>query len=298
MAEMMTTREVAAYLRIKERKVYDLVRERRIPCSRVTGKWLFPRALIDLWVLKQSEGPVAGPPPAPAIVAGSHDPLLDYALRESGSALALLPGGSLDGLARLARREVMVAALHVLDEDSGEYNLPMVRSALDGRDIVAIEWARRRQGLILPAGNPSGIEGLTGLVGAGPAGAGIRVVPRQQGAGSQILFGVLLARAGIDGADLEWIAPPARNETDVGLAIQEDRADAGLGLEAVAAQFRLAFVPLHEERLDLVLSRRDFFEPAFQDLLAFTRTPAFRDRAATMGGYDISAVGTVRYNAP
>jgi excisionase family DNA binding protein len=293
MPEMMTTREVAAYLRIKERKVYDLVRERRIPCSRVTGKWLFPRALIDLWVLKQSEGPVSGPPPAPAIVAGSHDPLLDYALRESGSALALLPGGSLDGLARLARREVMVAALHVLDEDSGEYNVPMVRSALDGRDIVAIEWARRRQGLILPAGNPSGIEGLASLVGAG-----IRVVPRQEGAGSQILFGVLLARAGIDAADLECIAPPARSETDVGLAIQEGRADAGLGLEAVAGQFRLAFIPLHEERLDLVLSRRDFFEPAFQDLLAFTRTPAFRDRAATMGGYDIGAVGTVRYNAP
>jgi excisionase family DNA binding protein len=293
MPEMMTTREVAAYLRIKERKVYDLVRERRIPCSRVTGKWLFPKALIDLWVLKQSEGPVAGAPAVPAIVAGSHDPLLDYALRESGSALALLPGGSLDGLARLARREVMVAALHVLDEESGEYNVPMVRAALDGRDIVAIEWARRQQGLILQAGDPKGIESLAGI-----AGAGIRVVPRQEGAGSQILFGLLLARAGIDAADLDWVAPPARTETDVGLALQEDRADAGLGLEAVAAQFKLAFVALHEERLDLVLSRRDYFEPAFQSLLAFARTPAFRDRATAMGGYNVGGVGTVRYNAP
>ncbi|MEE8623067.1 MAG: helix-turn-helix domain-containing protein, partial [Alphaproteobacteria bacterium] len=86
MAEMMTTREVADYLRIKQRKVYDLVSEREIPCTRVTGKWLFPKHLIDLWVLQATEGalprPRAAPPP---IIAGSQDPLLDWALQESDS---------------------------------------------------------------------------------------------------------------------------------------------------------------------------------------------------------------------
>jgi putative molybdopterin biosynthesis protein len=293
MPEMMTTREVAEYLRIKERKIYDLVRERRIPCARVTGKWLFPKALIDLWVLQGSEGPVSADIPPPSVVAGSHDPLLEFALRESGSPLALLPGGSLDGLARLARREVMVAALHVLDEETGEYNVPMVRAALEGRNIVAIEWARRRQGLILPAGNPKRIAAIPDL-----AAKGVRVVPRQEGAGSQILLELLMARSGVDPSAVGWVAPPARTETDVGLAVQEERADVGLGLEAAAAQFKLDFVPLQEERMDLILARRDYFEPTFQDLLAFTRREEFRKRAATMGGYDIGGLGTVRYNAP
>ena len=77
MRDMMTTREVAEYLRIKQRKVYDLVKARRIPCTRVTGKWLFPRALIDAWVSHGAAalGPAAAAPPP--VVAGSHDPLLE-----------------------------------------------------------------------------------------------------------------------------------------------------------------------------------------------------------------------------
>ncbi|MEE9318599.1 MAG: helix-turn-helix domain-containing protein, partial [Rhodospirillales bacterium] len=87
---MMTTREVAEYLRIKERKVYDLVRGKRIPCTRVTGKLLFPKNLIDQWVAEGTEFPgmAAAMKPAPAIVAGSHDPLLDWSLRESACQLA------------------------------------------------------------------------------------------------------------------------------------------------------------------------------------------------------------------
>ena len=82
----MTTREVAEYLRIKERKVYDLVRDKRIPCTRVTGKWLFPKHLIDHWLATGTEFPdrAAALEPTPAVCAGSHDPLLEWCLRESG----------------------------------------------------------------------------------------------------------------------------------------------------------------------------------------------------------------------
>src|ERR671925_2437787 len=99
---LLTTREVADYLRIKERKVYDLVRERRIPCIRVTGKWLFPKALIELWVIQNSEGGVQVTPAVdrPPVVAGSHDPLLEWAVRESECDLAVMFYGSLDGLKR------------------------------------------------------------------------------------------------------------------------------------------------------------------------------------------------------
>ncbi|MBI3452610.1 MAG: helix-turn-helix transcriptional regulator [Rhodospirillales bacterium] len=290
----MNTREVADYLRIKERKVYDLVRAKKIPCSRVTGKWLFPRQLIDLWVAQNTEYAETGADvrPSALVVAGSHDPLLDWAVRESRCGLALLPGGSLDGVERLARREAMVGAIHVLDSDSGEYNLPLIRQSLCGQNVVAVEWAQREQGLVVAGGNPRGLDSLRAL-----RDKKARVVLRQHEAGSQMLLIHLLSEAGVKLADLEVIAPPAMNETDLAQAVADGKADAGLAVRAVARQFRLDFVPLHRERFDLVLRRRDYFEPPAQKLLAFARQPAFVARAAELGGYDIGNLGRVVYNA-
>jgi excisionase family DNA binding protein len=115
MGDMMNTREVAAYLRIKERKVYDLVKTGKIPCTRVTGKWLFPKTVIDLWVIQNlsHKGDPAVVPAPPPIIAGSHDPLLDWAVRESGSGLALMFGGSLDGLRRFAAGDAIKSLMTV-----------------------------------------------------------------------------------------------------------------------------------------------------------------------------------------
>src|SRR3546814_883337 len=103
----LTTREVAALLRVKERKVYDLAAAGDIPCRRVTGKLLFPRAEIEAWLARGGVGAAGRALPA-NIVAGSHDPLLDWAIRESGSGLAAYFDGSLDGLARMARGEAAI----------------------------------------------------------------------------------------------------------------------------------------------------------------------------------------------
>jgi excisionase family DNA binding protein len=291
----MTTREVADYLRIKERKVYDLVRRRRIPCSRVTGKWLFPRQLVDLWVAQHVE---YAPDrrlarPAPPVVAGSHDPPLAWAIRESDSGLALLGGGSLDGLERLARGEAAVAGLHLLDPETGEYNLAAVQRALPGLDVAVIEWAWRDQGLVLAAGNPRGVRRFQDI-----GGKRLSVVRRQAAAGSEHLFRHLLAEAGLTEEDLNVVARPALTESDLALAVAEGKADAGLAVAAVARQYRLDFLPLTRERYDLALHRRDYFEPPMQKLLTFAHGRDLRERAAEMGGYDVSGLGTVRYNGP
>lgn len=302
--ELMTTREVAEYLRIKERRVYELVRRQEIPCTRVTGKWLFPRALIDLWLARNAEGEAA--PRVPPVVAGSHDPLLDWAIRESGCGLALLPGGSLDGIRRFAAGEAMVAGLHLFDPESGEFNLPAVRGGLvsggdgdagldriAGHGIVLLEWAWRQQGLVVAAGNPLGIERLADL-----KRTGARILQRQREAGSHLLLAALLAREGIALGNLTLASETARSESDLGLAILEGRADAGLAVKAVARSLKLGFVPLMRERYDLLLRRRDYFEPPIQTLFAFVRGEAFRKRALEMGGYDVSGLGKVRYNGP
>jgi excisionase family DNA binding protein len=294
--EFMTTREVADYLRIKERRVYELVRQRAIPCTRVTGKWLFPRALVDLWLAEHVDGePAARPPP---VVAGSQDPLLDWAVKESGCGLALLAGGSLDGIRRFADGEAVMAGMHLLDAESGEFNVPSLRASLRGpgmarQGLVLIEWAWRQQGLVVAAGNPRGIARLSDL-----RDKSLTVVRRQAEAGSHLLLAHLLEREGLDAGDLRFGGDTARSETDLGLAILEGRAEAGLAVAAVAGTLKLGFVPLIRERYDLLLRRRDYFEPPLQCLFAFARGAAFARRAEEMGGYDVSGLGTVRDNGP
>jgi putative molybdopterin biosynthesis protein len=293
--ELMTTREVADYLRVKERTVYDLVRERRIPCIRVTGKWLFPKALIELWVIQNSEGGarLKSAVDRPPVVAGSHDPLLEWAVRESECDLAIMFNGSLDGLNRFAQGHARCCGLHLFDPDSGDYNRAVVARTLVGLEAVLIEWAWREQGLIVAAGNPHRIRDLSGL-----RKARLRLVERQEGAGSRLLFNYLLQAHGIDAADLQFTVPPARSETEVGLAIQDGKADVGFGIAAVARQCRLDFVPLQRERYDIAIGRRDYFESSFQQLLSFARTAQFVEKAAELKGYDISGLGRVTYNSP
>lgn len=298
MPDLMSTKEVAEYLRIKERKVYELVRDGGIPCTRVTGKYLFPRDLIDLWLAKSTDFPGGLPVPqnsasAPRVVAGSHDPLLEWALRESRCGFALMPGGSLDGFKRLCAGEAQVCGIHVLDDASGAYNVPLLKSAPAGLDMVAIEWAWRQQGLVVAAGNPHGLRNVRDL-----AKRPVKVVERQPESGSQILLGHLLRENKLSPDTLSRLDEPALSESDLALAIAEGKADAGVAIEAVARQHGLDFVPLARERYDLVLRRREYFEPPFQALLDFARSARFRTRAAEMGGYETAGLGAVSYNSP
>jgi excisionase family DNA binding protein len=291
-AEMMDTREVAAYLRLKERRIYDLVRQRAIPHVRATGKLLFPRAQIDAWLATKGDAPGRTAPLRPPIVAGSHDPLLEWAARESRCGLALLADGSRAGIDALARGGATAAAMHWLDEASGEYNVPLVREALAGADLVVLEWAQRTQGFLLPEGNPHRIGTIADL-----RRRRLRIAKRQPESGSHRLFLHLLDRAGIRAESLDWVSRTAHAETELAAIVRDGHADIGVGIEAAARAIGLAFIPLARERLDLVTFRRDAFEPPLQKLLAWARTPEFAAQAATLGGYDVANTGRVVFNA-
>ena len=291
MAEFLTTKEVAALLRIKERTVYDLVKEGSIPVSRVTGKLLFPRELVELWVRRnaQSAGGIETVIQPPPVLAGSHDPLLDWAIRESGCGIATFFDGSLDGLERVGEGRVLACGMHVYEPEHKDWNIGHVSRLMHGMPVVVIEWAVRSQGLILAPGNPKSILGVSDF-------QGMKFIPRQKQAGSFVLLSHLLAEKGIDPVGLNMVDPPARSELDVALAVAEGKADVGLGIEAMARQQRLEFIQLFQERYDIVLWRRDFFEPPLQALFHFTKSAGFRRRAEEMGGYEISGMGTVRLN--
>jgi excisionase family DNA binding protein len=291
MPDLLTTDEAAVYLRLSERKLYELVANGAVPCTKVTGKWLFPRAALDRWLVAGLVLPALAQAPAPPIVGGSHDPLLEWALRESGSGLASLPEGSEAGLRRLARGEITAAAIHVhrLDGDDEAANLDAVADAPGLHDVVVIACARREQGLVLAPGNPLQVSDIAGV-----AALRARLALRPQGAGAQLLLLALLARAGLAFDALELVKPACPTGADIAQAVRSGRADCGIATRAVAQAAGLDFVPLTWERFDLALHQRDYFRPGLQALFKFVRTAAFRERAAELAGYDVSEAGDVR----
>ncbi len=281
----LTTREVADLLRVKERKVYDLAAAGEIPHRRITGKLLFPAAEISAWIEGSGTAPA---PERPAVLTGSHDPLLDWAVRESGSELATLWNGSRDGLEVFAAGRAALSGLH-LPEDTG-WNVQSVAAA-GLRDCVLIGWAVRTRGLLLAPGLAGQAAQLSDL-------RGRRLVRRQPGAGAAALMQRLLAEAGLDDAAFAPVPGLARTETDAAAMVSSGEADAALGIAAMARQFHLGFLPLTEERFDLLIDRRSHFTEPVQRLLAFARSPALAARAGAMGGYDMTGLGTVRWLSP
>ncbi len=291
MPDVLTLKEAAAWLRLSERSLYELARMRRVPAAQIGGKWLFPRARLEAWLAAQAEaGEGTARLDPPPILAGSHDPLLDWAVRQSGCGLALRGGGSLDGLAQVAEGAALACAVHLLDPDSGAFNEPAARRMLAGRPAVGIGWAWREQGLIVPPGNPLALTRVEDL-----ARPGLRVAGRQPRAGSHVLLTHLLSEAGLRLDAVAFLPEPALSEDEVAAAVAEGRAEAGFGIRAEAASRGLGFVPLVRERFDLVMLRRDYFGAPMQALLGFARGSAFAARAARMGGYEAAGVGAVAF---
>jgi putative molybdopterin biosynthesis protein len=292
MLELLTTDEAAEYLRLSERKLYELVANREVPCSKVTGRWLFPRTALDRWVSAGLIAPVAlTQVAAPPIVGGSHDPLLEWALRESHCGLANLPEGSEEGLRRLTRGEVMVAAIHLhrLDGDDETANPDAVAGASGLHDAVVIGFVRREQGIVVAPGNPLGLGDMASI-----ATSRARLAQRPAGAGAQLLLLALLARAGVAPDDLKVAKPPFPTGPDIAQAIRAGRVDCGIATRSVAKAAGLDFVSLTWERFDLVMRQRNYFMKGPQALFEFVRQQGFRERAAELGGYDVSEAGAVR----
>src|SRR5258708_6089287 len=260
--EFLTTSEAAAYVRLGERKLYELVTSGAIPCSKVAGKWLFPRHELDLWVLSglaRPAGMIAADPPP--IVGGSQDDLLEWTLRESGSGLASLTEGTARGVERLQRGEVIAAAVHfhsdaISSDSADEANIATVRAMPGLHDAVLIAFARREQGLLVAPGNPKHLLGLANILATGA-----QMAVRQPGAGARMLLDVLLTRAGPGPKDLRRLDPPCLTGPDLAAAIRSGRADCGIATRAAAKSAGLDFVPLLWENFDLLMRQRGHFPP-------------------------------------
>jgi len=226
--------------------------------------------------------------------AGSHDLALETLLAQARRAdpeWRLTPSyvGSLDGLLALLHDEAILAGAHILDEETGEYNLPILRRLFYGRRLAAVTLAERLQGLIVAPGNPLGLDGVAGL-----AQPGLRFVNRQPGSGTRTLLDLHLRSAGCSPLEIAGYDVVVDTHLAVAEAVRAGEADVGLGLYAAARATGLGFVPVALERYDLVMNLADLDRPPLAQLVALLRSPTFAATVAGLGGYETTNTGGLR----
>jgi putative molybdopterin biosynthesis protein len=299
MAEFMTTKEVAAFLKINEKMVYSLVAEKGLPATKVTGKWLFPKHLVEQWLetatVNYPDTPACSPEPGDLlIICGSNDLLLDRTIaffnHHYPDQVAVFGNlGSMGGLRALRRNLCHVAASHLLQKNKNGYNFEFALKELNQMPAV-INFCRREQGLIVAKGNPLGINSVADL-----AQKNIRIVNRALGTGTRHLFDRELKQAGIDGENLSGYRIEKSRHLDVALDVFAGRADAGPGIRAVAGLLDVGFVPLRWERFDLMVAKQRFFQTNIQQFLNLLHAKTFKKVVESYQGYDVSAAGKMLF---
>ena len=188
----------------------------------------------------------------------------------------------------LARGEAHLAGSHLLDEETGEYNLSYIRRFLKGRGVVVVNLVQRIQGLILPRGNPKQIGALSDL-----ARDDVTFLNRQRGSGTRLLLDYKLRELGIEPDDILGYDREEYTHLAVAAAVAGGRADVGLGILSAANVLGLDFVPLLSEQYDLVIPREHYDSENVQFVLETIRGDAFKAEVDALGGYDTISMGQV-----
>ena len=231
------------------------------------------------------------------VAIGSHDPALDIIadllrLNHPEMTLSSANQGSLGGLMALRRREAHMAGTHLLDEETGEYNVPYVKKYLQGMDVFLVTLVHRQQGFMVVPGNPKGIRDVEDLVRAR-----IEFVNRQRGSGTRVLLDYALKEKGIDPSAIRGYEREEYTHTQVAATVKSGAADVGLGVLSAARALGLDFIPWRQERYDLCIPVEHRDHPGVAAVLEVIRSPEFKRRVESLGGYDTRETGVVQYTS-
>lgn len=227
---------------------------------------------------------------------GSHDLTLDLLaqyLAPLQRRLASVNVGSLGGILALKRGETHLAGSHLLDPESGEYNLGYIEQHLPGEKLRVVTLVGRTQGLFLAPGNPKGIQGLGDL-----SRRDISFVNRQRGSGTRLLLDYHLQQEGIDPASVRGYDHQEFTHLAVGALVASGRVDCALGIEAASQALELDFLPLFSERYDLIIPREYADSALLEPLLGLLQNPDFQKAVSERPGYDVSQMGKLVADLP
>jgi putative molybdopterin biosynthesis protein len=225
------------------------------------------------------------------VLIGSHDITLDILsdeIRKNASGVRIASGnvGSLGGLLALKKGTAHMAGSHLLDIQTGEYNISYIHKYLKGFPVHVFNLVTREQGLIIQKGNPKGIRGIGDLTNDG-----IAFINRQPGSGTRILFDYKLKEMGMDPSRINGYENEEYTHMNVAVAVLNGMADVGMGIMAAARALNLDFIPVLKEQYDLVIPSSFVDDPKIQLLIDITRSKDFRDRVKGLGGYNPAKSG-------
>ena len=229
------------------------------------------------------------------LCTGSHDlsiSVLEDQLKRRDPRLKIATAnvGSLGGLHSIRRGETHMAGTHLLDPATGAYNVPDIERVLPELPVVLVHCVKRRQGLLVPRGNPRGLAGIADL-----GKEGLRFVNRQPGSGTRVLLDFKLAELGVDAGAVQGYDHEEFTHMAVAVAVASGLADTGLGILSAADALDLDFIPVGDEQYDLLMLRSFCESDAGATLLAVLRSEEFRTAMQSLGGYDTGATGEVLY---
>ncbi|MCS7458658.1 helix-turn-helix transcriptional regulator [Paenibacillus doosanensis] len=311
-----TTEEIAKLLKISKLTVYDLIKKGDLPSYRVGKQMRVDAADLEAYKQRAKTVPVSGQgqpaaanasvSSAPAPWAGGGRPLVITGQDISLDLLAKhmekqIPGvrplrsyvGSLDSLISMYRGESDIVSTHLLDGDTGEYNIPYIRKLLVGSPYIVVNLVSRRAGFYVQRGNPLNLQHWSDL--QRPK---LRLVNREKGAGARVLLDEQLRLHGISQAVLDGYAEEELSHMAVAGRVAAGDADVGVGIEKAAAIVGgIDFIPLIQERYDLVMIRKPDNRAWIDAVLRILQSEAFHKELRTISGYDLTLTGQVLYEA-
>jgi putative molybdopterin biosynthesis protein len=275
-----------------------------MPATRVTGKWIFPKQVLDDWIetnaktglemARKKSGRIAGA----LLASGSNDPVLDVlytCLRKSHPEFFIFSAntGSTEGLIALEKGYTDIAWSHLLDPETGEYNIPYLEKLVPSVKAVVVNLFIRELGFVIIQGNPLQIKGFKDL-----NRKGVRFINRQGGSGTRVLLDQNLKKAGMAPGSIDGYEQEVSTHMEVGLAILSGGADTGIATAAVSSLLGLDFIPVTRERFDMVLPQTVFFQKGVQAFMEVLNGDLFRKRVENLRGYDFQSAGRIIYTKP
>ncbi len=298
-SKFLTTKDVAEILNVNEKMVYSLVNDKGLPATKVTGKWLFPRRLVEEWLeshilnYKRNSDALSSDDGF-LLLAGSDDPLFQKTLslfhRKRKDTVAFFANqGSMGGLTSLRRGLCHIGVCHLLENEENEYNFNFAEQELD-KPPVFVNFSQREQGILIQKGNPKGIQSINDF-----ARDDIKIVNRPLGTGTRLLLDYEIAKSEIASENIDGYDVEMSRHLDAGLEVLSGRADAAPAIRAVAGMLDIGFIPLRWERFDLLINRDRFFEKGIQSFISLLHEKEFRQMAQSFEGYDVSLCGKMLF---
>lgn len=299
MKELLTVREASQLLKINEKKLYALLKQGRLPGTKVTGKWLFPRAELERFMKGKAHETVRKSfweslvNKKVLLLCGSDDPVIAMAqgiFHSVEPELILFSSsvGSREGIRLLRDGFCTVSVSHLYDHDRGEFTFPFMRDYFEEpEDVVLVNLFYRNIGYVSRHGAISSLKDC--------AGKGMRFINRQTGSGVRNLVDHLLGQEGLRPEALKGYETEVYTHFDVVRSVATSTADFGIAAESVALSSRLTFSFIFEERFDMLVKRSDFFDRHVQAFVEFIRSERFSDLLMSMKGYSCRDTGRIMY---